>query len=420
MSVELPAETTPLCPHFGPCGGCQLQHLLPSPQLTLKQNRLTQLLAEAGISTPPPIQIHTADPWRYRNRIRLRVEPAPEGAFNVGYNHSATNTFLPIYTCPISAPILIEAAQSLINLASTSTTFAKWLAITAELELFTTPDESSLQLTLLLTAAPDIPADQIARTFTSLCDALKQRIPQLAGASVELLRSIRANSPKPRASRRSAARFIAPSWGSPGLLYPVTFNGSAQQLWVSRGSFFQINRFLVESLVTIAAAAIGPPTASSADTLAWDLFAGVGLFTRALARHFTRVIAVESALASTADLAAARVPNLRIHTSTVLDFLRIAALDRDRPALVLLDPPRAGLGLEAATLLARIAPARIVYVSCDPTTLARDLAAMLSSGYNLAELHLVDMFPQTAHQETVAILHRVEGRRRDQTQSAQG
>ncbi len=428
MSTETSAETTPLCPHFGPCGGCQLQHLLPDTQLTLKQNRLTQLLADAGISVTPPLRIHTADPWHYRNRIRLRIEPTCDGTFSFGYNHASSNTFLPIHTCPISAPILIQTAQAITTLASASAPTAKWLAATTELELFTTLDESSVQLTLLLTAAPDIPPDQIARTFTSLCDALKQQIPQLTGAGAELLRSTRANSPKLRASRRSAASFIVPSWGSPGLRYPVTLNGHTQQLWVSRGSFFQVNRFLVEALATIATATRKPSPASSAGTLAWDLFAGVGLFTRALAPNFTRIVAVESAPASTADLAAARLPNVRILTSTVLEFLRVAALDRDRPALVLLDPPRAGLGLEAATLLARIRPTRIAYVSCEPVTLARDLAAMLSSGYNLAELHLVDMFPQTAHQETVAILHRIddrvdvhiEDRTPDQTQSAQG
>ena len=397
-------------------------------QLALKQNRLTQLFAEANIPATPQVQTHAANPWHYRNRIRIRLEPAIDGNFALGYNQHASNIFLPIHTCPISAPILLQTAQALTALARANPAVAKWLTATAELELFTTPDESLVQLTLLLTTAPDIPTGQIARTFSSLCDELKQHIPQLTGAGVEILRNTRANSHKLRASRRSAASFTAPTWGSPGLLYPVTLNGHAEPLWVSRASFFQVNRFLVETLVAIAVidlpAASSPAAAPLPDTLAWDLFAGVGLFTRALAPHVSRLTAVESAPASTADLATAKLPNLRIITATVLDFLRVAALDRDRPALVLLDPPRAGLGVEAATLLPRIRPTRIVYVSCDPVTLARDLAAMLSSGYNLAELHLVDMFPQTTHQETVAILHRsdvrVEDRNDDQAKPLQG
>ncbi len=440
MSDQTPPETTPLCPHFGPCGGCQLQHLLYPTQLALKRDRLATLLA---VTSLPPIQTHAADPWHYRNRIRLRVEPGPDGTFNLGYNRGRSTDFLPIHTCPISAPLLLRTAQAAAALAPANATVAKWLAATAELELFTTPDESHLQLTLLLRYPPAIPVDQLRRTFTALCETLHQHIPQLSGAGAELLRATHANAPRPRASRRTAAAFTAPTWGSPGLRYPVTLNTRMEQLWVTRGSFFQVNRFLVETLVATATQDITSslsghpggerpfvtepqsfPIAPTAQPLAWDLFAGVGLFTRALAPHVTRLIAVESAPAATADLAAAKLPNLRILTTTVLDFLRAAALDRDRPSIVLLDPPRAGLGLEAATLLARLRPARIVYVSCDPVTLARDLAAMLSSGYNLAELHLVDMFPQTSHQETVAILHRsdddLRDRNDDQAQPAQG
>ena len=416
--VNEPAETTPLCPHFGPCGGCQLQHLLYPTQLARKQQRLATLLSETNISTYPPIQTHAQNPWHYRNRIRLRVEPNLDGTFSVGYNRLTTNDFFPIHTCPISAPILLHAAQTLIALSRDNPSILKWITSTAELELFTTPDESNLQLTLLLRTAPDLPTNAVARSFNSFLDTLKQHIPQLFGAGAELLRGTRANSPNPRATRRAAANFTAPTWGSPGLLYPVTLNGHAQRLWVSRGSFFQVNRYLLVDLVSIATANV--LQTKDFDGLAWDLFAGVGLFTRALAPHFARLVAVESAPSATADLAAAKLPNLRIVTATVLDFLRSAALDRDRPDLVLLDPPRAGLGLEAAALLARLQPARIVYVSCDPVTLARDLGAMLSSGYNLAELHLVDMFPQTSHQETVAILHRTADRIDHQPQLAQG
>ena len=91
--------------------------------------------------------------------------------------------------------------------------------------------------------------------------------------------------------------------------------------------------------------------------------------------------------------------------STVLEYLRSAVLQRERPDLVVLDPPRAGAGIEACELLNRIAPATVVYVSCDPNTLARDLAT-LKPHYRVEALHLVDLFPQTIHQETIAILSR--------------
>lgn len=405
-------EALSLCPHFGPCGGCQIQDLAYEGQLVLKQQRLVELLAAADVADPPSIQVHSAAPWQYRNRIRMRVIAEPDGTFQIGYNQRASNTFLPIRSCPISAPLLLRAAQSLCRLAQTNGSIAQWLDVTDEIELFTTRNESRLQLTLLLKAIPDVAPGQLSRSFAAFCEALQCELPEMSGAGADLLRSTRANAPKPRASRRMAAAFTAPAWGSPGLLYGATLNGVAEQLWVSRGSFFQVNRWLLDELVAIATAR----SSSAQGALAWDLFAGVGLFTRALAPHFERVVAVESASSATADLAAARVPNVAIRTATVLDFLRVAALDRDRPSLVLLDPPRAGLGLEAATLLTQLRPGRIVYVSCEPVTLARDLGAMLFSGYNLAELHLVDMFPQTSHMETVAILDRMD----DQAQPGRG
>ena len=92
-----------------------------------------------------------------------------------------------------------------------------------------------------------------------------------------------------------------------------------------------------------------------------------------------------------------------------MEFLRRAFLQRERPELIVLDPPRAGAGKEVCTLLARLQPAQIVYLSCDPTTLARDLAVLTALDYGLAELHLIDLFPQTYHLETLVVLRRIVG-----------
>jgi len=142
--------------------------------------------------------------------------------------------------------------------------------------------------------------------------------------------------------------------------------------------------------------------------LAWDLFAGVGLFSRLLARSFSQITAVEANPTAASDLRAALGKLGAQHTAveaTTLDFLRSAVLQRDRPELIVLDPPRAGAGAEACSLLERLAPNTMVYVSCDPTTLARDLRT-LQPHYRIAELHLVDLFPQTSHVETVVVLQR--------------
>ena len=141
---------------------------------------------------------------------------------------------------------------------------------------------------------------------------------------------------------------------------------------------------------------------------AWDLFAGVGLFSRILARNFTHITAVEANPKAAADLANALTKLGSQHRAiqqTTLDFLRAAVLQRERPDLIVLDPPRAGAGPEACALLARIAAPQIVYVSCDPTTLARDLA-VLQRTYRINSIDLVDIFPQTSHIETILTLKR--------------
>ena len=92
--------------------------------------------------------------------------------------------------------------------------------------------------------------------------------------------------------------------------------------------------------------------------------------------------------------------------ATTLEFLRSAVIQRERPELIVMDPPRAGGGAEVCALLARISASEIVYVSCDPVTLARDLKPLVASGYNMLELHMVDMFPQTFHLETVVVLRK--------------
>src|ERR1019366_8542983 len=129
----------------------------------------------------------------------------------------------------------------------------------------------------------------------------------------------------------------------------------------ARGAFFQVNRYLLPELLTLV-------TANRSGALAWDLYAGVGLFTGALAPNFARVTAVEIAEPSFTALTSSKFPNRHAVKDTTLDFLRSAVLQRDRPDLVVLDPPRTGAGSEVCALLGRVAAPTIVYVSCSPET----------------------------------------------------
>ena len=225
---------------------------------------------------------------------------------------------------------------------------------------------------------------QIKNTFKEFAGALSEQIPALKG--VEFVAEERARQPP-----RSAAQ-----WGEGSIVY----RAAGFDYRVDHGAFFQVNRWLVDGLVENVSSELS-------GALAWDLFAGVGLFARQLTASFGRVIAVESAPSAMAALK----QNLNgTHATAVraetLSFLRSAQKD-ERPDLIVVDPPRTGLGAETTALLAQIETPALVYVSCDPATLARDLRALIAAGYAIEKLTLADLFPQTFHLETVARLRRL-------------
>jgi 23S rRNA (uracil1939-C5)-methyltransferase len=190
---------------------------------------------------------------------------------------------------------------------------------------------------------------------------------------------------------------------------PVRDSGSwvevdvlGERLRVSAGSFLQANESLREPLARAVAEAAGR------GTLCLELFAGAGLFTLPLARRFERVVAVESHPGAVADLeenlAAAGLREIEIVAQAVEDAFASGALASLRPEAVVLDPPRGGLEPAAREGLPRLGAPRVVYVSCDPATLARDVAVLADRGYELVALEGFDLFPQTAHVEAVASL----------------
>jgi 23S rRNA (uracil1939-C5)-methyltransferase len=441
-------RATPPCPHFGPCGGCQLQHLTYEAQLARKADHLRALLA-SSIPNAPELEVHASEPLGYRNRIRLSLayvagelragylrstqpnslddsvlyatgtgpdEPASAGSLPATKGPSAKTTFLPITQCPIAAPILWRAAEALLAHAAEPDGF--WLRdprhTPDQLELFTDADESRLTFTLSLRTNSRTLPDRIVQAFAASCEHLRTQIPAISGAGLSLL------PPASRSrSRKAEAARPGPVWGQPGLNYTIplpttgaetTSNGEhraqhAQTLayWVPRTAFFQVNRFLLPELL---GAVLPAANASASHSLAWDLYAGTGLFSRPLAQSFASVTAVEIAEPAATALASSRLPNLHAVKATTLDFLRGAILQRERPDLVLLDPPRTGAGQEVCELLGRVAPPTLLYVSCSPSHLSSDLKTLTAAGYNVQALHFFDLFPQTTHIETLAVLTR--------------
>jgi 23S rRNA (uracil1939-C5)-methyltransferase len=361
-----PERSQPRCPYFGSCGGCQYQHASYEAQLRFKRAILRETLERAGVPAPDKIEVLSADPWGYRNRIRLAFDV--QG--NPGYRARRSHHIIPIRQCPISANVLIDAADAFAHLARSQSPDLRSI----EIALFCNHDESAVLASLFVQQQAIVALDPLA-------GPLKQRIPALTG--MDLIAEGR-----PGQLPRTLAQ-----WGERSLVYSAAGTGYR----VDHGAFFQVNRWLVDSLIQRV-------TANHAGNSAWDLFAGVGLFARQLAANFERVTAVESAPSATAALSHNLAgTTAKASPSSTLEFLR-CNVKSDRPDLIVVDPPRTGLGPDTTALLNRIAAPALTYVSCDPATLARDLRALIAGGYTVQRLTLADLFPQTFHLETVVDL----------------
>jgi 23S rRNA (uracil1939-C5)-methyltransferase len=379
-----PQRTLPRCPHFGICGGCDYQHIPYNAQLQYKESILRETFRRLGrIDWTGEITVHPSPPWGYRNRAQWKIRSeagASNGAVHegasmaLGYLRAGSSMLCAISECAVLSPLLTKTMLSLRG-AVAAGAFAGTLR-----EIEAVADSSDANL--LLTA-----------TFASFA----------ARAAAGQIEALRKAAPEAKSILIQDATGERMELDGPGFIMWTTDDASFR---VGHFSFFQVNRFLARELALHAAS--HPPEVQddpNAKGLALDLFAGVGLFTLPLAKRFDRVVAVESNPAAVRDLEtnARAATNVEARSSDVDAFL---AKYKGQPDLVLLDPPRAGLSPDAAGRLVRISPARITYVSCEPPTLARDLAVFVQGGYEVEAVHLFDLFPQTFHMETIVHLRR--------------
>ncbi len=178
----------------------------------------------------------------------------------------------------------------------------------------------------------------------------------------------------------------------------IRYRTTNHEYRVTAGAFFQVNRYLIDELVSVV-------TGNARGDLALDLYAGAGLFSVPLATSFHHIFGVEASLTSHADFVQNVPANVKAVGARTEDYLRSRPV-RKRPDLVVLDPPRTGAGKVVIRSLVEIGAPRVRYVSCDPATLARDIAPFLAAGYHIEEAHLFDLFPETFHIESVMLLAR--------------
>jgi len=362
VAAASPDRVAADCPYYGRCGGCQYQHISYSRQLALKQEIFRECLERIGkIRLELPIAVSASEPFGYRNRARFQVEK--QGSeFRIGYHELLSHRLCAVESCPISSPAINAVVAKLCGGAGADC----FPDGAAELELFASDKDFSLLATVH--AASATPPD--------FGERLRSAIPALESVCW-----------------RVETRRQETVWGSGALTYRV----GEFHFRVGHDVFFQTNRFLHEAMIQAVLQDLEGDRAL-------DLYAGVGFFALPLARRFDKVAAVESDAAAARDLAAnvgVVGGRARAFHKPAEKFLPVTSHNWD---VVVVDPPRSGLAPAVVEQLRRVRPRRLVYVSCDPTTLARDLARLTPAPYRIRSVQLVDQFPQTFHIESVVHL----------------
>ncbi len=391
-----PTRLEPHCRYFERCGGCHYQHTSYEHQLDIKVAILKENLRRMAKLEIEDIQVHPSPPWNYRNRSRFKVQSSP---FAIGYFKFGSHELLPVQECPISSPLINRALAKVWEIGKADGV--------DEIEFFANAEDT--QLLVEVYGEPRGFAEALKAALLEISGVVTfpspsgARARQISGGNgtakavpfpkaSDAKRDGKAGSlPKGSRSTRTGENAHPPSPA-------ITYRTQHASYRVSAGAFFQVNRHLTDELVTLV-------TEGRSGRTALDLYAGGGLFSSVLSREFKQVIAVESSPISHADLQYNSAANVKAVRSMSEQYLKNVP-GKLQPDLVVVDPPRSGLGDSVIHSLVNLGAPRMTYVSCDPATLSRDLAGLLKAGYRVEQAHLVDLFPQTYHLESVVHLVR--------------
>lgn len=374
VKVASPDRVTPPCAHFGVCGGCALQHLAPEKQILWKQDELLNALRRIGKVEPeellPPL-VGASQGYRRRARLGVKFVLSKSGTL-VGFRERGCSFLATLESCVVLDPRV------------------------------------GLKL------------KELARMIDRL--AIRQAIPQIemaAGDHVCLVFRVLQN---PGVEDRAILAAFGEEHGfeillQPGGLdsilplsgerWPLSYSpdGSDSRLAFEPADFIQVNGALSQAMVRQSLDWLAAQPGESV----LELFAGLGNFTLPLAKTGAKVMAVEGdkglVARGAANCAANGFPEVRWQVADLFKPDPKAPYLSERYDAVLLDPPRAG-ALEMMPVLIAKKPRRIVYVSCHPATLARDAGLLVEGGYRLVKAGAMDMFPHTAHVESMALFER--------------
>lgn len=387
-----PDRVEPPCPYFGRCGGCRLQHLAYPAQLRFKEKQVRDCLERLGDVGPVDVRPILAAPetYGYRNKMEFTVAAGPDGAVLGLHEAERYDAVLDIERCGLQSDTMnrllaetrseVRARELTVHDTATGQGLLRFVALR---EGRHTGDA----MVNLVASAPDVEA------LGPVAARLRERVPAVASVVLNV------NAKKASVAVGTEEHVLA------GRDF-ITESLGGVRFQVSASSFFQTNTRQAERLFSLVESAC----ALAGDETAFDLYSGTGAISLLLARRCRRVYGIEVVAASVADAVrnarANGIDNCVFLTGEVRHVLPQLVHEGVRADAVVADPPRAGFHPKALDALATLAPARVVYVSCNPATLARDVGELVRRGYRLEWVQPVDMFPQTPHIEAVARLGR--------------
>jgi len=383
-----PERVAPPCPYYGMCGGCDLQHAAYPAQLAIKGQILRESLLRARLELPdgqPGPTLPSPNAFHYRHRLRLHLDQSGQ----LGFHQNGSNAVVPIRRCLLATEPINRVMATLAD--------GDWPQRckdqVAAIELIHSPADDRVVLVL----QPRLPHPSTAARAADLVSQISR---------ADLADSVFLQTEQPGRGRANGSAESTQAAEFATLAQDFTVQGHAYQLRWDHRCFFQVNALQNPRMIEMALDLLSP---HAKPCTALDLFCGMGNFSIPLGLCGAQVTGIEhnrmsihwaERNGSAAGLATARFIAVGVEQQLKALVERKARFD-----CILLDPPRQGLG-KAAALLPQLAPERIVSISCDPATHARDLALITQAGYRLTRINAVDMFPQTHHIESVALLER--------------
>ncbi|MDA8442773.1 MAG: 23S rRNA (uracil(1939)-C(5))-methyltransferase RlmD [Peptococcaceae bacterium] len=367
-----PERINPPCPVFGRCGGCQVQQLEYQATLNWKRQKVQDALVRLGkleqVEVSPVLGM--PEPWRYRNKVQLHVGER-SGSIQLGYYGHNTNRLVAFDDClllpqrfnALKARLEIFFRENGVKPQQVQQVVIRNSPVTGEL------------MVGIIGVLPPLPWQEIRRDF-----------PELKSLVV-----VDPVSGKPKLAAGQA------------VINDVIYDN---QFAISFASFVQVNPGQTKALY----AKVLEYANLQGQEVVLDAYCGIGTITLALAQQARWVIGVEVAPEAIADAranaTANKIPNVEFHAATAEELLPQLAAQKLKVDVVVVDPPRKGCEREVLDAIGKLGPKRLVYVSCDPATLARDLGVMQELGYVTVGVQPVDMFPWTAHVETIIRINR--------------